>query len=240
MKSSDLRKILSSKKAPKKSIDSVVNLCLDGGELKSVFFHKITYERISFFNLKIINADLQGAKFFNCIFNNVTFTEGEIIANFSNCLFVNCSFSEHKIALLNCQNCQFISTQFNLIEKLVLHIYSSKLIQCEFYQANLINSDFKSSVLIKSKFIELQIKNTPFQSNYILENVFFKVKNTKANNFLATFYKNEYHNTTGFEKDLLFNEEQGYYIKQGESVDTLQESVVQQHLENLIKQRGKK
>jgi uncharacterized protein YjbI with pentapeptide repeats len=240
MKSSDLKKILASKKAPKKTIDLVSNLCLDGGNLDSVFFHELTYERMSFFNLKIINSDISKAKFYNCTFNNVIFTGGEIFASFSGCLFINCSFAEQKFAMLTCQNCQFISTHFGMIEKLILNTYDTKFIQCEFYKAIITKSEIKSSTFIKSKFIELQIKNSPFQSNYMLENVFFKVKNIKANNYLATFYKNEYHNTTGFEKDLLFNEEQGYYIKQGESVDTLQESVVQQYLESLIKQKGKK
>ena len=240
LKSSDLKKILSSKKAPKKSMNLVSNLCLDGGNLDSVFFHDLNYERMTFFNINIINSDISKAKFFNCTFNNVIFTGGEIFASFSGCLFINCSFEEQKFSMLTCQNCQFISTNFVIIEKLILNTNDTKFIQCEFYRANIIKSEIKSSTFIKSKFIELQIINSPFQSNYIFQNVFFKVKNIKANNYLATFYKNEYHSTTGFEKDLILNEEQGYYIKQGASVDTLQKSVVQQYLESLIKQKGKK
>jgi hypothetical protein len=86
---------------------------------------------------------------------------------------------------------------------------------------NIANSNIRSSLFLQNNFIELKISSSPLQTNYLFENKFFKVKNVNANNFLATFYKNEYEKSSGFEKDLIHHEEKKCFIKQGEKVDNM-------------------
>jgi hypothetical protein len=85
-----------------------------------------------------------------------------------------------------------------------------------------ITNSFNGSCLFyKNDFVESEIHNSPFQPSKLFLNKFFKVKLKKPNNYFGTFYKNEYLKSTGFEKDLIHNEEKESFIIQGQEIDNM-------------------